>query len=602
MDIVHKTRTKVASQDGTGLFLLTNKRGGYFLLGDNGFSHFTGLFNFLPGEWTLFKSVADIRLDVAPTGIKNKMYAVQRYSGDALEEFIMFNKSLHYQVSEYQGGITIDLDMRRVYDEDDQGRIYKIYWEAGAIVVEYAKLPQHQQSFLIIRGADRFTLLNQWEPRQYAYDAARGGKAERWVYKALRIQCQGQRRLTFTLGLSKQQAMDESLAAWEDHDLPYKRLKQFAQSVKTTNGVAYSAAVFSLESLVTGLNGMVNRTGVFAGLPWFFQFWARDELVSLQGLVLAEKYSLVKDILLTYVSRLDEEGRLPNMYPPSSLGSADAVGWLWKRLGDYLSVLEKRKMLWEYWSVEELEWLADRLEGSLRSLQISHVRDDLVINAAQETWMDTHGGVGDVRSGARVEIQALTLSSLKTLRLLYRLLKRTNGKEFRTFEKRLMTKVRQAFFVDGMLLDGVGDATVRPNVFIAAYVYPELLSKKEWGGVFEKALRELWLEWGGLSSIGKSHPLFVDSYSGQDNRSYHRGDSWYWVNNIAALALHRIDGERFGFHVERLKRASVHELLWQGAIGHCAELSSARQQTSSGCLAQAWSAATLIELLDEVGE
>jgi len=239
------------------------------------------------------------------------------------------------------------------------------------------------------------------------------------------------------------------------------------------------------------------------------------------------------------------------------------------------------------------------------SLRDHHLVDGLVRNAPLETWMDTHGGTGDVRGGVRVEIQALTLASVRTLFLLSRLLKRGVDKQWRLFERELVRRTREVLFVDGMLWDGwdgVLDRTIRPNIFLAAYAYPDLLSKKEWREVFDRALGSLWLEWGGLASIQKDHPLFCAEYSGQDDRSYHRGDSWYWVNNLAALVLHRLDADHYHYYVRSLLAASVNELLWGGVAGHAAELSSASRQTSSGCFAQAWSAATLVELLSVLDE
>ncbi|MBD3208994.1 hypothetical protein GF367_01065 [Candidatus Woesearchaeota archaeon] len=600
MDIVHRTRTQEQSGQGKGLFLLSNKRGGYCLLGDNQFSHFSGVCFLLPDEWTMFKAIDDIRLDAAPTRLVNNFYAVVRESGEAQEEFFMFDKTLYYEVRGYHGGITVDLDMRRVYDDADQGRVYKIYWEDGCVVVEYARQGYEEVFYLVVRGEDSFTLLNSWEPRRYAYDKRRGSRAERWVYRALQFDCSGEQRLSFTFGRRKERAMRAAAAAWHDWELAKSRLGRYAQSLPTDDAVAYSAAMFSLESLVVSLNQEVDRTGVYAGLPWFFHFWSRDELVSLQGLVLAEKYSLVKDILMRYAGSLQDDGRLPNRLPPAGLGSADAVGWLWKRFHDLFVHLESENLLWEYFSYEELSWVLERLERSLRSLREHHFQDGLVVNGPQETWMDTHGGVGDVRAGARVEVQALTLASLRALFFLCRVLKRGNGKEYRAFEKSLVRRTRESFFEDGYLCDGAGDATQRPNVFLAYYAYPGLLSKQEWVSVFDKALERLWLEWGGLASLAKDHPWFADEYAAQEDRSYHRGDSWYWVNNIAALAMHRLGPVHFRYHIDAVRDASIHDLLWGGVLGHCAEVSSARRQGSQGCLSQAWSAATLLELLHEL--
>ena len=84
-----------------------------------------------------------------------------------------------------------------------------------------------------------------------------------------------------------------------------------------------------------------------------------------------------------------------------------------------------------------------------------------------------------------------------------------------------------------------------------------------------------------------------------DNRSYHRGDSWYWMNAAAAIAMRRLDPVRYQEQIALITKACVDDLLFQGAVGHCSELSSAAEQAWGGCFSQAWSAALLYELLTE---
>ncbi|MFP4524300.1 MAG: amylo-alpha-1,6-glucosidase [Candidatus Woesearchaeota archaeon] len=601
VDVSHKTRKEVRAGDGSGLFLLPDKKGGYALLGDESFSHFCGAFHFLPREWTLFKSVDAISLDEPPVSVRNKLYTVVRNYSSAKEEFFMFNNTLFYQVKDYSGNITIDLDMRRVYEDDPWGREYRVYREDGCVVVEYSKAGESW--FLVVRGVGEFESLDEWVPRHYAYDASRGEVGERWVYRALRVPCSGSARLSFTLGRDKESLLRESGSAWGDWGLIRGRLRRFALSIPTTNGVAYSAAVFALESLVVSLPGS-GRRGVFAGLPWFFQFWSRDELVSVEGLLLAEKYALVKEVLMRYAHAVLPDGRIPNRVPGSSLGSADAVGWLWRRVGDTVRHLESRKLLWEYFSKADLAFLADRLEESLEGLRRSRVRDGFVVNDPGETWMDTLQDGELARGGVRVEVQALTLASVDTLRLLRRVLKRPRLKWLRSFSRSLLRRVQDVLVEGGVLHDGFDgglDVTVRPNVFLAAYVFPDLVSRDVWRTTFDRALKVLWLDWGGLASLDRRHWLFVPWYSGADDRSYHRGDSWFWVNNLAAVAMEMVDPRRYRYHVHEISRASVRDLLWCGVVGQCSEVSSAAEQDASGCLAQAWSAASLVELLSVLG-
>jgi len=245
----------------------------------------------------------------------------------------------------------------------------------------------------------------------------------------------------------------------------------------------------------------------------------------------------------------------------------------------------------------DLMTLKNKLELCLQRVHKAHMKDSLIVNSAKETWMDTIE-----RDGARIEIQALQLAMYKTAQLLNELTLSYSEKHAWQ-EKKLLQVVRSCFF-NGRLADGFvngkADLTQRPNLFLASYIYPELLSQDEWEQAFDHALQRLWCSWGGLSTIDKSHPNFKANYTGQDNASYHQGDSWYWISNLAALSLLRLNKAKYKEFIYKIIEASMSEMLSSGWIGHCAEVSSASSRTSEGCWAQAWSAATLVELLEEV--
>ena len=161
-------------------------------------------------------------------------------------------------------------------------------------------------------------------------------------------------------------------------------------------------------------------------------------------------------------------------------------------------------------------------------------------------------------------------------------------------------KVRQKFWNGNILADGLDDWTIRPNIFIASYIYPELLTQKEWEACFENSLKSLWLEWGGLATIDKKNKLFADTNTGENNQSYHRGDSWFWINNLAAIQLNKINNKKFEKYIKKIIDASTEDILWKGCIGCASELSSAKELTSQGCFNQAWSNAMYMEMVDGV--
>jgi len=94
--------------------------------------------------------------------------------------------------------------------------------------------------------------------------------------------------------------------------------------------------------------------------------------------------------------------------------------------------------------------------------------------------------------------------------------------------------------------------------------------------------------------------LFTNESTGENIKSYHRGDSWFWINNLAALVLNRINKNKFQKYIKKIIEASTEDILWKGCIGCHAELSDAKELTSKGCFNQAWSNAMFIEMVDWV--
>jgi glycogen debranching enzyme len=256
-------------------------------------------------------------------------------------------------------------------------------------------------------------------------------------------------------------------------------------------------------------------------------------------------------------------------------------------------------MVDDYLSLTELIAIKKGLEKSITGLIHKHTNNGLIISELQESWMDTKEAQ---RKGACIELQALFLSMLKMHNFLAKI---TRTKQlFKGVEKEFREKVKQTFYIDGMLLDCIDGAlpesTIRPNIFLAYYAYPELLSRNEWKQAFDNTLKALWLDWGGLSSINHTSPLFKQEYSGADDTSYHNGDSWYYVNNYAALDMQKLDKEYYAKYIARIVSASKEELLFSGFIGCASEISSAKQMRSEGCLSQAWSNASFVELMHEI--
>ena len=229
------------------------------------------------------------------------------------------------------------------------------------------------------------------------------------------------------------------------------------------------------------------------------------------------------------------------------------------------------------------------LKKSADILFKNSTKDSLAFNKSQETWMDSIS-----REGFRIEIQCLRIAVYDLLH------NATKAKVYGDLRDKLAKITKKRFLENNCLKDGIQDSTIRPNVFIAAYIYPKLLSVQEWIKCFDTMLPKLWLEWGGLSTIDTENQEFHKYSTGQNAESYHNGDSWYWINNLAAIVLCRTDRKRYKEYISKIYNASRDEILFKGFIGCHSELSSAAMHESNGCLSQAWSSAMFVELCREL--
>jgi len=601
MKVTHKLNSTVLTKSAKDVpnFLLTNKIGGYCLLGENPISRYQGVF--LLHNSDMFKVIEDIRL-IDGGEIKeviNKFAYVKRKREGNVEEFFMpyGYDALMYEL-EKEGEVEVVLDVRRSYANPEFGRVYDINRIKDGVVVSYQY--ENEKMFLVVKFEGEFEILDEWVKRDYWYDKDRNTHPyEKYVYKALRLKSG---KIVVAFFPSKKQAMDEANYVFRHHLRLKEHQKMYVDNIKARKPkeieirMAKKCAISSLNKLVVNLKGV---KGIIAGLPWFFQFWTRDELISSKALLLNHQNRELKEILLKNLGALNK-GFLPNisLSNPGKMkkmfkrieeivgvksGNADSVGWLFKRVQDSLGIFStKEKML-----------IKSKLVNAINYYNKNLVKNGLVYNSGKKTWMDSEFG-GDDRAGYRIEIQALFLNMLK---LAYEL---TKNEKYSKQEQEMREKVKEKFWNGKYLADGLDDFTIRPNVFIAAYIYPSLLERKKWEMCFEKIVPRLWLNWGGVSSIDKKHELFVKDSTGEDRRSYHRGDSWFWVNNLAALVLYRVNKRKFGKYIEKIIQASAKEILTSGAIGHSAEISSASGLRSQGCMAQAWSDAMFIELVDEI--
>ncbi len=601
MNILHSFPQRIlkkASKEGQKI-LLTNKAGSFALLENTASSRYSGFFWYADVK-RMFRIIEHISLtdEFKPQEIVNTFFGAKwKFKSNEVGIFLPTNSSSVVSELKNKGSLQFTLDAKDAYDSREWGRHYDVWEEQGCVLIKFTKRTdaredssndQEEYSFHVaICGYERAEIKKEWVQREYAADRQRNSPPfSRFVFLPAVVEG---KTIVCSVAWAKEGAIKEAKKIAKRIPLLKQKEAKVLMLLKRQKGVnavlqsqvpdaskmAFLCALSSVDRLVVHGSGEL-----VAGLPWFFQQWARDSLISAKALSLLHP-SVAKKILEKSMEALQKDGTIETA-PGKGMRSVDAMGWLFKRLRE------------ANYTVKDSTMLKRKTTEAAEFLLSNNGKEMLWRTSAQETWMDT--SIGGGRSGARIEVQAGMLCMLSAAAEI------TGNGKYNTKEKQMAQKVKKAFWNGKILFDGVQDPTIRPNVFVAAYLYPDLLTAKEWELCFENALKALWLPWGGLSTIDKSSPLFRAEHSGQAPESYHHGDSWFWINNLAALVMARTNRQKFKAYIDKILAASTTEILWSGAIGSHAELSSAKELRSEGCLSQAWSNAMFVELCQELAK
>lgn len=604
--IIHNFNNKIEGDSDNPILLLSNNKGSYFSISSNQTSY-QGLTIFKKGSMYKIVDAINFSSNIKEVVSSPKKITITR-SGSSEDYFL--GESLICNIKNHMDKITIDLDSRFLYNAPSLGRVYETNIDKNIIFIRYkkysdsslSKIEDNQLIGIRIDNLieDSLIVKDNWLKKDYSIDKKRGYSSIRFVNNILSFKLNnGNGKIIIAYGDNEQEIIEKINLSINKQDIQIKSFNHLLDSrYKTELSILSNSLEMNIHNIA--IKGKHSLKQIFAGWPWFFQFWTRDTLISLGSLILMEKYSFVKDILDQYLNLENNKGLIDSRIPSSQLKAIDSTGWLFKRYYDFIYALSKKRKIVDFYDISSLKDLKKKLEKIFDDFIVNNMKNGLIYSAKDETWMDT--AFNDAgREGFCIEIQALTLAMIKTLRLISLLTDEKLLGRHKETETKLLINVRKRFVKNGVIADFITnnsiDSPIRPNIFLARYIYPHLFSNVEWKATFEKSLEVLWLKWGGLSSIDKNNSDFVEMHTGSDNKSYHRGDSWYFINNIVATQLFIVDKNEFAHKIRDITDASIKDLFFTGVIGGSSEISSAKFQTSEGCLNQSWSSATLIELI-----
>jgi predicted glycogen debranching enzyme len=345
---------------------------------------------------------------------------------------------------------------------------------------------------------------------------------------------------------------------------------------------------------------------IIAGFPWFAD-WGRDTMISLPGLTLnTKRYTIARQILETYAQFVDE-GMLPNRFPEAGeapeYNTVDATLWYFRAIHLYYDHTGDDDLLRRLYPTLEaiVDW---HRRGTRFGIRVDP--DDGLLYAGepgtQLTWMDVKikDWVVTPRQGKAVEVNALWLNALQTMRLIATRLRKDDTPYDKlltlatTNFKRFWNPTTDHCFD---VLDGVtgDDAALRPNQLIALALPNCPLDAQQQQKILEQCKKQLYTL-AGLRTLSPRDNDYIGQYGGDRVRrdsAYHQGTTWAWLLGPFIDAVINVTGdyELARAYLEPL----LHSLLTVRCIGTVSEIFEGDAPfRPRGAFAQAWSVAEIL--------
>lgn len=406
-------------------------------------------------------------------------------------------------------------------------------------------------------------------------------------------------------------AEQEALAAKfvaEGEKLLHARRHRMETFLNTTNPIksnledldkALSWLVLTMDELITEQQGK----GIYAGLPWFNEYWGRDMFIAMPGATLVTgQFDYTKEILKDFSKFQDTDlasvtcGRIPNR--------ANAEGILYNTAdGTPRYVIEAEELL-DY--TGDKSFLADIYPSIVLSTEQSllHHTDarGYLLHEDADTWMDVkrNGIPGSPRGNRANDIQYLWFKQLIAASHLARLMgdneraetwQAAADKVAANFEQDFCDKDRVLIY-DHLNTDGTPDLQMRPNQLFCFELVSDDAFKK---AVTRRCWEELVYPWG-VASLAQDDPQFHPQHENwhyyHKDDAYHNGTIWLWNNGIAMQRMIEYGQKETAW---KLFTNMNRQALVQGAVGSLSENADAHPREGrdwvnlSGTFLQAWS-------------
>ena len=364
---------------------------------------------------------------------------------------------------------------------------------------------------------------------------------------------------------------------------------------------ALAWAKLSLDALI--MNQVTH--GLYAGLPWFNNYWGRDTFISLPGATLVQgQFAEARKLLRSFAEfqKLDststDYGRIPNIITTTSRGynTADGTPRFVIMAKDYIERSGDDRFLLEIYPT-----VLRSIEGTIRYHTDA---SGFLTHGDAETWMDAVGpdGPWSPRGDRANDVQALWARQLDAgvwfaTRVGDVVSARAWHDRYEKMRRNFIAKfVVHGTIADRLMRDGTPDLTVRPNQIFTCPLLPDTLCAH----VVRSVVRNLTYDYG-VASLSQDdsnfHPYHQYAPFYPKDAAYHNGTVWTWLQGPLISELCRFGRQEVA---AQLTMNAVHQILDRGAVGAQSELLDAvprpgeNEPRLSGTFCQAWNLAEFV--------
>ncbi len=376
--------------------------------------------------------------------------------------------------------------------------------------------------------------------------------------------------------------------------------------IKTQNDRFNRALMWAKISMDALIMNQVTK-GIFAGLPWFNNYWGRDSFISLPGASLVTgNFAEARNILTSFAAFQEKDktnsnyGRIPNIITTThkSYNTADGTPRFVIAALDYYKYSGDRNFVKEIFPVIERS-----IEGTLKYHSDKNI---FLVHGDEETWMDAVGpdGPWTPRGDRANDVQSLWYQQLLAGAEFAKLLKKNQlanrwiklAEELKKNFNQVFVSPENNFIYDHLNADGTVDTKLRPNQIFTA----PILNDETRANVLANVVTNLTYVYG-VASLSQSdeqfHPYHQNLPYYVKDAAYHQGTVWTWLSGEVISELCRYEKHEKAF---QLTDNLVHQIINRGAVGTISELLDAHPRPGaiepdiSGTFTQAWSLAEFI--------